>query len=158
MVSIGGVNSERLSTFPKENLMLRIIITKRRIFLSIAIVAIAVPIATYGTLSGRPSGDSQPANGPPTRLEVELLTLRPAGCEPAELVRPKGSFVLMIDDRSGKETSSLVLQRGSGERFRAIGVNRKKSKWHAVLDLPPDRYVLQDANDSGWRCQITILP
>jgi hypothetical protein len=93
----------------------------------------------------------------PTQLEVELTTLRPAGFEPSEITRPKGPFVLFIDDRSGKETS-LVLQRMNGERLRAINLNRKKSEWHSMIDLPPGTYVLQDAGNSELRCQITILP
>jgi len=94
----------------------------------------------------------------PTQLEVELITLRPAGFEPSEITRPKGPFVLFIDDRSGKETSSLVLQRINGERLRASNLNRKKSEWHDVIDLPPGTYVLQDAGNSELRCQIAILP
>jgi hypothetical protein len=93
----------------------------------------------------------------PTQLEVELITLRPAAFEPSEITRPKGPFVLFIDDRSGKETA-LVLQRINGERLRAINLNRKKSEWHSVIDLSPGTYVLQDAGNSELRCQITILP
>lgn len=126
----------------------------RRIFLSIAITAVVVPILAYGALGSRSSRNSQA----PARLEVELITVRPAGCEPNELIRPKGSFVLMIDDRSGKENLSLVLQRKSGEQFRTVNLNRRKSEWHEVLDLPPGSYVLQDTNESERRCRITILP
>jgi hypothetical protein len=93
----------------------------------------------------------------PGELEVELITLRPAGFEPFEITRPKDPFVLFIDDRSGKETS-LVLKPLKGERLRAISLNRKKSEWHDVLNLSPGTYVLQDANNPELRCQITILP
>jgi len=93
----------------------------------------------------------------PTQLEVELVTLRPAGFEPSEITRPKAPFVLFVDDRSGKDTA-LVLQRINGERLRTINLNRKKSEWHSMIDLPPGNYVLQDAGNSELRCQITILP
>ena len=93
----------------------------------------------------------------PTQVEVEQITLRPAGFEPSEISRPKGPFVLFIDDRSGIDTS-LVLQRVSGERLRAINLNRKKSEWHDVIDLPPGNYVLQHAGNPELRCQITVLP
>ena len=133
--------------------MLRIRLPQRRISLAVtAILAIIVPIGTYAALRGAT------ANSPPTSsLEVELITLRPAGCEPAEIIRPKDPFVLFIDDRSGKETS-LVLQRVNGERVRSVHINRKKSEWQDVLDLTPGNYVLQDATNSELRCQITILP
>ena len=138
--------------------MLRIRMPKRRIFVAIAILAIAVPIITYATLQSGAAGDSQRAAGPNGSLEVELITLRPSGFEPSEITRPKDSFVLFIDDRSGKENSSLTLHRINGERLRAVSLNRKKTEWYDVVDLPPGTYVLQDANNSDLRCQITVLP
>jgi hypothetical protein len=98
---------------------------------------------------------------PPTstdEVEVELITLRPYGFEPAEITRFKGSFVLFVDDRSGQEHSSLVLQRDKGDRLRAVNLNRKKSEWQGLLELPPGDYVLQDTDNADLRCRLTILP
>ena len=96
--------------------------------------------------------------GVTSELEVELITLRPAGFEPREITRPKGVFVLFIDDRSGRENSSLVLQRVHEEPVRDVGLNREKSEWHDVIDLAPGNYVLRDLSNPELRCQITILP
>jgi hypothetical protein len=132
--------------------MLRIKVPARRIpIVIVVVVAILVPIVTYATLQRVSSNDAQPS-------EIELITLRPSGFEPAEVTRPKGAFVLFIDDRSGREESSLVLQRLNGGQLRAIGLQRKRSEWNDVVDLTPGTYVLQDANNSELRCQITILP
>jgi hypothetical protein len=128
---------------------------RRRTLAAAAVMAVTVLLLTYGTLRSGSSGNSQ-TDGP--ALEIELITLRPAGFEPLEIVRPKGSFVLFIDDRSGKKNSSLVLQHEKGERVRAVNLNRKKSEWNDVVDLAPGSYVLQDAAHPEWRCQITILP
>ena len=125
---------------------------KRRILPGAAILSIVVSIVTFGTLR---SGSSA---GPTTPPEVELITLQPGGFEPSELVRYKDSFVLFVDDRSGKENTSLVLQRVNGERLRPINLNRKKSQWHDVVDLAPGTYVLQDASNAELRCEIRILP
>jgi hypothetical protein len=139
--------------------MFRITLSKRQTLLvATAIVAIVVPIVTYGALRTVSDSHLQAADDPGSRLEIELITLRPGGCEPAEIVRSKDAFVLFIDDRSGKENSSLALQRLNGERLRAVNVNRKKSGWHDVLDLSPGTYVLQDTDNPQLRCQITILP
>ena len=119
--------------------------------LIMAVVAVLVLIVAYAALGRVSSNDSQPS-------EIELITLRPAGFEPAEVTRPKGAFVLFIDDRSGRENSSLILQRVNGGQLRAIGIQRKRSQWNDVVDLTPGTYVLQDANNSALRCQITILP
>ena len=116
-----------------------------------AVVAILAPIVTYAMLGRASSNDFQPS-------EIELITLRPAGFEPAQVTRPKGSFVLFIDDRSGRENSSLIFQPVNGGQRRAIGLERKRSEWNDVVDLTPGTYVLQDVNSSELRCQITILP
>jgi len=91
-------------------------------------------------------------------LETELITLRPEGFEPLAITRPKGPFVLFIEDRSGKEDSSFQLQRAKGERLKDLNTNRRKSKWYDTLDLPPGDYVLTDVANADRRCQITILP
>jgi len=132
--------------------MWKIKIAKQRILISAAaVLVIGLSIISYGGLRGVSGDDSQPA-------EIELITLRPAGFEPAEITRPKGSFVLFVDDRSGKEESSLVLLRANNERLRAINLHRSSSEWNGVIDLPPGSYVLQHAGNSQLRCQITILP
>jgi len=123
---------------------------QRLMVAAIALLAIGVLFVTFGSLRGASTANSEPA-------EVELITLRPAGFEPMEISRPKGPFVLFVEDRSGKENSSLELKRMTGERLRAISLQRKKYEWNEVVDLPPGAYVLQDG-DSELRCQITILP
>jgi len=123
----------------------------RSLFVAIAILAIGALVVTLGTFRSASTDNSEPT-------EVELLTLRPAGFEPAEISRRKGPFVLFIDDRTGRENSSLSLRRSNGGQLRAIGLQRQKSEWNDVVDLTPGTYVLQDANNPEWQCQITILP
>jgi hypothetical protein len=136
--------------------MLRITLTRRRIQVATAILAIVVPIVTFGTL--RTGSTQNSATGPAGTLEVELITLRPDGFEPSEITRPKDQFVLFIDDRSGREDTSLVLQRVQGERVKDVKINRKKSEWYNLLDLAPGTYVLHDTGNPELQCQITILP
>ena len=123
----------------------------RSLFATVTILAVGALVVTLGTFHGASKGNSQPT-------EIELITLRPAGFEPTEITRPRGPFVLFIDDRSGRENSSLLLQRSNGGQRRAIGLQRQKSEWNDVVDLTPGTYILQDANNSELRCQITILP
>ena len=123
---------------------------QRSVVAAIAILAIGVLFVTFGSFRSGSTASSEPT-------EIELVTLRPAGFEPMEITRSKGPFVLFIDDRSGKENSSLELKRMNGERLRSVSLQRKKSEWNDVVDLPPGTYVLQDGNSES-RCQITILP
>lgn len=124
---------------------------RRSLLAATVIIAIGVLFVTLGSFRSGSTDNSQPT-------EIELITLRPAGFEPAEITRSKGAFVLFLDDRSGKENSSLVLQRLNGERLRAINLERKQSNWNEVLNLTPGTYILQDGSNAESRCQITILP
>ena len=92
-----------------------------------------------------------------TRLEVELITLRANGFEPLRISRPKGPFVLILEDRSGNNSSSFALQRVNGERLRDVPTSRMKYEWHDVMNLAPGDYLLTNTN-SNSNCQITILP
>ena len=92
------------------------------------------------------------------RLEIELVTLRPYGFEPNEITRPKGSFVLFVEDRSGKSGSSLKLQRVKGELVRGVNTSRMKSDWQDVINLPTGEYILMDDSQPEAHCRITILP
>lgn len=129
---------------------MRTLLTGRRLLLTaIAIFALGLLFVTLARF--RSISSSEPA-------EVELVTLQPAGFEPAEITRSKGPFVLFVDDRSGKDDSSLELKRMNGQRIRAVSLNRRKSEWNDVVDLAPGTYVLQDASSAELHCQITILP
>ena len=91
-------------------------------------------------------------------MEVEPITLRPYGFEPAEVKRPKGAFVLFVEDRSGRSNTSLRLQRLRGDQVRDVRTSRMKSEWHDVVNLPAGDYILIDDSNPEARCQITILP
>ena len=130
--------------------MLQTLFTRRQLLLTmIAILAAGLLFVTLASLRG--DANSEPA-------EVELVTLKPAGFEPSEITRPKGPFILFVDDRSGKDSSSLELKRMNSQRVRTVSLNRRKSEWNDVIDLSPGTYVLQDVSNSELRCQITILP
>jgi len=112
----------------------------------------------HSALGPQPTASAVVAQDARDNLEVELITLRPEGFEPTQLTRPKGPFVLLVDDRTGKDGSSLRLQRLKGEALRELNTNRKKSEWHDLINLPPGDYLLSDADNPERRCQITLLP
>jgi hypothetical protein len=94
----------------------------------------------------------------PITIESEHITLRRTGFEPVEITRPTGPFLLSIDNRAelGEMTFRLVRQNGSKER----DLNPKKDKFRLrhVVDLPPGRYVIVEANHPDWTCRIMITP
>jgi hypothetical protein len=91
------------------------------------------------------------------KLEVELVTLRPSGFEPVEIRRPKGSFVLFVEDRSGKDASAFTLRDVKGAHLREVTTKRTRFEWHDLLSLQPGDYLLT-SNSSDSVCHLTILP
>jgi hypothetical protein len=134
-----------------------------RYILFLAIIFLLTPGAVIlARWPGRVTAPAQPVT-PATlqradRLEIELITLRPYGFEPAEISRPKGQFVLFVEDQSGRNDASLRLQKLDGGQVRDVNTSRMKSEWHDVINLPSGEYVLTDASNPESRCQITILP
>lgn len=89
-------------------------------------------------------------------VEVEHLTLTPAGFEPAEVARPQGPFALVVEHRAGVEEVELSLEPEGGARLNALRSRRRGISWAEELDLAPGRYVLSAVGRPEWRCDITI--
>ena len=91
-------------------------------------------------------------------LEVELISVHPYGFEPKEITRPKGRFLLEVDDHSGLKSIAPRLTRVTGPKLRDFDMKREEPAWSEEMDLGPGRYVLSEANHPGWTCYINITP
>ena len=115
--------------------------------------------ASEAAITANPQ-DTQAVQGTPAndRLTVELITLRPFGFEPAEISRPQGRFLLAINNRTGLQEIDLQLNHETGNRLRQMRKPKGRHDWRELLDLPPGRYILTEANHKNWVCKITITP
>ena len=94
--------------------------------------------------------------GPQAPVQAELITVTPTGFEPAELTRPKGRFLLAIDNQSGLEEVEFYFERETTGRVNVPLSRRGKIAWREIVDLAPGTYILRAMNDESWRCRITI--
>jgi hypothetical protein len=85
-----------------------------------------------------------------------MITLRPAGFEPAELTHRAGLILLAVDNRSWQKEVLLRLDREAGGRLHEEQLADGKLNLRMPLDLSPGRYVLTEANHPGWSCRIVI--
>jgi hypothetical protein len=96
------------------------------------------------------------------RVESELITLRPFGFEPAEIKRPAGEIVFIINNRSLLQDMSLTLSRVQGNRptdkVKDVGLRKGQPNWFERFNLPPGDYVLTEAGHPEWKCAITLTP
>lgn len=146
----------------------------RRRVLSLVAVTLAVAVlvgASFAAIhvwAGRPhpagtkspAGKTPPAaqnksNRPRRVVETEVVTLRPTGFEPAEITRPAGEFILMVEDATGHPVS-LSFSRETGERLHEVRATREQPDWNELEDLQPGRYLLTEADHPEWVCRVTI--
>lgn len=92
------------------------------------------------------------------RLEAEIVTVTPTGFEPGEITRPKGRFILAVDNRSGLDEVDLYFVRETGARLNSRLTRKGKLAWREIVDFPTGTYILKAANDESWSCRITLTP
>lgn len=122
-------------------------------------LAIGIGRSRNASSSGLKEGQQAPiaATPHPQKLVAELVTIRPTGFDPLRVSRPKGPFLLAVENRSGLEEISLQLSRetGSKEKLHEVKVNRKVLDWRGVVDLPPGSYILTETKQ-GWTFRLTV--
>jgi hypothetical protein len=91
-------------------------------------------------------------------FESELITITPHGFEPQEITRPEGRVLLMVDNRSDLDMTSLRLTRETSARINEIRVPREEPNWSEPLDLQPGRYILTESEHPDWQCRFIITP
>jgi hypothetical protein len=152
--------------------MLLATIISHRIFKTVAGSLLVIAVAICGVLAlaaaGRKSPTTVGAKNSPAlaaqdertsdkpRISTEIISVTPRGFEPAEIVRPRGPFILRINNRSGLGELSLRLNNTSGNSVAAAALNNGKAVWNQALDLPPDSYIISEAGKPGWTCKLTI--
>lgn len=90
------------------------------------------------------------------RIEAELISIRSNGFEPTQITRPKGPFLLAIENRSGLKQIEFQLSAPVGMRLFQIKRSWERSDWNQVVDPPVGHYVLTEANHPDWKCTISI--
>ena len=92
------------------------------------------------------------------KVEVEIVTLKATGFDPSSLTRPKGEFMLVIENRSGLPEVTFQFDRAVGLRLRQARVARKKASWNGLVDLPPGTYKMTEATRPAWAFSLIITP
>ena len=149
-----------ISLTRRERMLLKVATAGVLLCVSLAVLLLVTPvrsgpssISTEREITGLiiPSTISQ-------RAEAELLVLRADGFIPNEITRPPGPFLLALHNHSSVEEISLALRQERGASMREVRMAKRQSKLREIMDLPPGRYVLTEANHPQWSCTIVIMP
>ena len=137
------------------SLLLKLYSLRLRLFFSILLLLVSGALI-LAHFKRAPSEAATMVQGPQAPLQAELITITPTGFEPAELTRPKGRFLLAIDNQSGLDEVEFYFERETGGRVDVPLSRRGKIAWREIVDLTPGTYILRATNDESWRCRITI--
>ena len=119
----------------------------------------AAPSTSGGDVSTSTSRqNSASGNIAQQRIEAEIITISPSGFHPAQISRPKGPFVLEVEDRSGLKGVDVQFSVERGNQVFQVEAPRENPDWNRMVDLPPGRYVLNEVGHPDWTCTITITP
>lgn len=88
--------------------------------------------------------------------QVELITLRPYGCEPSAITFHPRPFILAIDNRSGAIDLMVHIISDSGGSVLDQPLTAMVHDSSNVLNLPPGTYHLTEDHFAGWTCTITV--
>jgi hypothetical protein len=128
----------------------------------VGLCSLALALTLLIAHASRPSaslsfkGERISENSSPDNVEAELLIVRPDGFQPREIRRPAGRFLLALQNHSTAEELSLTLTPEGRDPLRQVRFEKKQSKLRELIELPPGRYVLSEANHPEWTCSIEI--
>lgn len=90
------------------------------------------------------------------RVEGEVITLLRTGFQPSLITRPRGQFMILVDNRTELDELTLRLDTVAGQRLREVRLTRGKQTAKQLEDLHPGEYLLTEAGHANWICKITI--
>ena len=92
------------------------------------------------------------------RVEAEVITILSTGFYPSEITRPRGQFLILIDNRSDFDDLTLRLVSAAGPTLREVRQTKEEKIVKHLENLPPGEYLLTEASNPDWICRITIKP
>jgi hypothetical protein len=155
------------------NLLRRSLSTHKLTVTGLALCVLAISTASAGAWFRSRAADSPPivtalserkaeatagAVSRKEEVESEVITLLPTGFSPSEISRPKGRFLVVIDNRTELEEVTFSLHRDDGQKLREAKRTKEQLIWRQIEDLPPGEYRLTVLDHPEWVCRITIKP
>jgi hypothetical protein len=120
---------------------------------------VAAALVRYEYLSRR-----SPARLESSPLETALSTddvpqvisvqVTPEGFEPRETIAPRGKFLILLQNRTGRRDLNFWLAREN--EGRVAESKPQKRDWKAQLQLTPGTYIIGETNHPEWQSTIRV--
>jgi hypothetical protein len=127
---------------------------------SAAIVATVVTIVCFAAArsSAKRGVAVNPSVTAAERADVEgiVFAVQPTGFDPPDVSLAKGSYLFIVQNRSGIRDLTFQLDREAGGKLHEV--HDQKLQWKKIFDLNPGSYVLTVVEHPEWRSVITVRP
>lgn len=129
--------------------------------LSVVATALTVPFtgrtANIGSVEIRnPTTTVERATTPQNEDVPQVVSLQvtPSGFEPRETIAPKGKFLILLQNRTGRRDLEFWLAREN--EGRVAKSEPQKRDWKAHVQLGPGTYIIGETNHPEWRSIIRV--
>lgn len=86
--------------------------------------------------------------------QVVSLQVTPSGFEPAETIAPRGRFLILLHNRTGRRDLNFWLAREN--EGRVAESEAQKRDWKAQVQLSPGTYIIGETNHPEWKSIIRV--
>lgn len=86
--------------------------------------------------------------------QVVSLQVTPSGFEPGETIGPKGKFLILLQNRTGRRDLEFWLARENEGRIAKS--EPQKRDWKAHVQLAPGTYIIGETNHPEWQSIIRV--
>jgi len=86
--------------------------------------------------------------------QVVSLQVTPSGFEPGETIAPRGKFLILLQNRTGRRDLNFWL--GRENEGRVAESEPEKRDWKAQVQLSPGTYIIGETNHPEWKSTIRV--
>jgi len=86
--------------------------------------------------------------------QVISVQVTPSGFEPRETIAPRGRFLMLLQNRTGRRDLNFWLARENEGR---VAESKPQNRdWKAQLQLTPGTYIIGETNHPEWQSVIRV--
>ncbi|HKU77621.1 MAG TPA: hypothetical protein VJR02_27155 [Pyrinomonadaceae bacterium] len=86
--------------------------------------------------------------------QVISLEVTPSGFDSAEIIAPRGRFLILLQNRTGRRDLNFWLAREN--EGRVAESESQKRDWKAQVQLNPGTYIIGETNHPEWKFTIRV--
>lgn len=93
---------------------------------------------------------------PAPQIMILRVILRTYGFDPREIIIPKGTYLLSVNDRTEIDDLAFEFNRVGQGKLHEVRGKKERPEWSQLFELNPGDYQLVVAGKPNWICKITV--